>query len=111
VITWLRFRIGGQRWRVVLVSPKSKHLANDEGDRLHGACDYERAVIYISRSLEGALLVETALHEILHALLYVTGAEKVYNGNAEKDELLVSSLTPALHAVLLDLGFKFPTRP
>lgn len=110
-MTWLRFRIGGQRWRVVLVSPRSKHLLNEDGDRLHGKCDYERAVIYISRTLEGALLVETALHEVLHALLYVTGAERAYDGDHDKDEHLVSALTPALHGVLLDLGFKFPSRP
>lgn len=106
---WLVFFIGGQKWNVFLVSPTSKHLKNDEHcNFLGGKCDYQKCRIYISKALDEALREDTLLHELLHALLFVTGAEKVYDCDGEKDETLVSALTPTLHRLLKDLGFRFP---
>lgn len=105
---WLPLHIGGQRWWVCLVAAKSKLLRNDAGECLVGKCDYQRCRIYLSKALDEEARQDALLHELLHALLYVTGAEKVYGGDAKKDEVLVATLTPALHRLLKDLGFRFP---
>lgn len=108
---WLSVHIGGQRWGVWIVSPKSKHLRTDQGAQLYGCCNYEKCRIYLSSKLEAPVREDVLLHELLHALLYVTDADTVYDGDAAKDEHIVKSLTPALHRLLIDLGFKFPKGP
>lgn len=110
-VKWLALHIGGQRWSVFLVSPKSKHLVNDAGDRLGGKCEYDACRIYIDRTLSESSREDTLWHELLHALLFVTGAERAYGGDYDVDEAIVSALTPAMHRLLRDLGFRFPRGP
>lgn len=105
---WLTNFIGGQKWSVFLVSPNSKHLVNEKGEKLNGKCDYEKCRIYIRKDLDPEAREDALWHELLHALLFVTGAEKAYNGDPEKDEELVEKLTPTMHRLLKDLGFRFP---
>jgi Zn-dependent peptidase ImmA (M78 family) len=109
-VKWLSLHIGGQKWGVHVVSPRSKHL-KQEGCELDGKCDYQACRIYLSQAMESPLREDTLVHELLHALLFVTGAEKVYDSDASKDESLVQCLTPALHRLLKDLGFRFPKGP
>lgn len=104
---WLALYLGGQKWTVYLVSGNSKHLRDNEG-HLAGYCDYEKCRIYVSKDLEEGMREDTLLHELLHAVLHVSGAEQVYDCDAAKDERLVSTLTPMLHRLLKDLGFRFP---
>lgn len=109
---WLALRIGGQKWSVFLVPPKSKFLLgigkDAETDSVYGACDYEKCRIYINKTLEEGPREDALLHELLHALLHVSGADKVYKGGHKADERLVTALTPSLHRLLKDLGFRFP---
>lgn len=107
---WLALHIGGQRWGVFLVSPKNANLLED-GIRYVGRCVYEKCRIYISRDLDTQARNSVLLHEVFHALLHISGAEAVYEGDADKDEQLVSTLTPHLHSVLVELGFLFPKGP
>ncbi len=108
---WLALRIGGQRWGVYLVSPKSKHLVYDDNDPCTGMCDYDSQRIYISSALDDSARSDVLLHELLHALMHVVGAQRIFDSSGsveEKDEALVSALTPCLHRLLADLGFRFP---
>lgn len=105
---WLALFLGGQKWSVYLVSPNSKHLILEGGERCHGRCFYDTCRIYISKALDEGAREDALLHELLHALLYVSGAEKAYSGDPKKDEDLVGALTPMLHRLLKDLGFRFP---
>lgn len=106
---WLALHVGGQKWSVYLVSSKSKYLIDEDTDEpLDGRCIYAKNRICINRELDEEARQDILLHELLHALLYVTGAEKAYGGDAKKEEALVSALTPTLHRLLKDLGFRFP---
>lgn len=104
---WLVFHLGGQKWSVYIVSPKSKHLGKGT---YNGACDYDTCKIYLSKSLTDGALEDTLLHELMHALMYVSGASKVYDCDFDKDETLVCAVTPMLHRLLRDLGFVFPSK-
>jgi hypothetical protein len=108
---WFGPFIGGQAWTVYLVSRNSKFLVHEDGRRLNGRCEYARCRIYINRDLDDGALYDALLHEFLHALLHVTGAETAYDGDHDKDEHVVAALTPALHRLLLDMGFAFPSLP
>lgn len=107
-MAWLRFMLGGQRWAVHLVSPRSKHLVTEDGAHV-GRCVYERCRIYISRDLDAAAREDTLLHEALHALLYVSGADESYGKSAKTEERIVGALTPHLHRWLHDLGMRLPS--
>lgn len=100
---WLKLHIGGQLWRIYIVPARSKLL---EGGA--GCCDYNACKIYISKAQDDQAREDTLWHELLHALLYVSGAEKAYDGDPKIDESIVSVLTPVMHRLLKDLGFRFP---
>jgi hypothetical protein len=100
--------IGGQGWEVLSVSPKSKKLRNEKGERLDGKCDYNKCRIYVSNALEAGSLEDTILHECVHALLFVSRADEEYNRDEKIEENVVGKLTPVLHRFLKDCGFKLP---
>ncbi len=104
---WLKLHIGGQAWKVYITPSCNKKL-NFDGDHCAGRCDYDACKIYISKALDDQAREDTLLHELLHALLYVSGAENAYDGDPKIDETIVSALTPILHRLLKDLGFRFP---
>lgn len=106
---WLALHIGGQKWGVYLVPASSKRLVDEEdGAQLIGRCFFDQSRIYISRDLDESAREDALLHELLHAALFVSGAESAYEKSAKAEEQLVSALTPCLHRLLKDLGFRFP---
>lgn len=106
---WLALHVGGQKWSIYLVSPKSKYLLSD-GDRCQGLCDYNTCKIFLDRSLSEPALEDTLIHELFHAANYVSGAEDAYNKDPSVEERIVRALTPIWHRVLKDLGLRFPAR-
>lgn len=102
-----RPHIGGEQWTIYEVAPGNKNLLAD-GDRCNGRCCPDECKIYINRDLDPSAKAHTVLHELVHALLHVTGADKVYDMDHDKEEILVSALTPALHRLLKDNGFALP---
>lgn len=48
------------------------------------------------------------MHELLHAALFVSGAQAIYGRADSTEEKAVTALTPCLHRLLKDLGFRFP---
>jgi hypothetical protein len=106
---WRALFIGGQKWGVFLVSPKSKHLKDADAPpetRQYGRCAYSQCRIYIANDQDDQAFEDTLLHELLHALLHVTSADDAYDKDAAKEEDLVQKLTPVLHRLLKDLcGF------
>lgn len=108
---WLALHVGGQKWGVHLVSPKSKHLLDHttkvkEDERSIGRCDFPRCRIYIANDLDEQVREDTLLHELLHALIHVCGVHACTSSAAE--ERLIVAITPYLHRLLKDLGFRFP---
>lgn len=59
------YTIKGQSWKV---KRKSKLIHN--GSECYGLCEYESRTIYLERGLKGKKLIETFLHEYIHAVLY-----------------------------------------
>ncbi len=99
-----RRQLGGEKWTIYEVAPGNKNLLAD-GDRCNGRCCPDECKIYVNRDLEPSAKAHTILHELVHALLHVTGADKAYDMDHEKEENLVSAFTPALHRLLDDCGF------
>lgn len=69
-------------------------------DNSYGECDGANRTIKIRADLEGAIYRETVLHEILHAIFYMTGHSELIS--PEQEESLVLSLENGL-SELVDL--------
>jgi hypothetical protein len=114
---WLSLRIGGQRWAVHLVRGGSAHFEADEDETVAGITYADRCRIYVSKDLDEQARDETLLHELLHAAFAVSGAWHALSetvgpeASSAVEERLVRALTPVLHRLLVDLGFKFPKGP
>ncbi len=104
---WLDLRIGGQRWGIYIAGPRSKWLRDEVGDVCKGLTHCDDCRIYISNELSEQARDEVLLHELLHATLHVSGASHAIS-SATKEEHIVRDVTPVLHRVLVDLGFRFP---
>ena len=104
---WLDLFVGGQRWGVYLVGEKSKRLLSEDGSRCNGQAFLEQCRIYINRDQSAPARDEVLLHELLHAVLQVSGASHTIN-SSKKEEDIVRDVTPLLHRLLTDLGFRFP---
>ncbi len=107
---WLALHVGGQKWGVYLVSPKSKRLAqpNATDERVLGRTFHGECRIYISSDQDEQAREDTLLHELLHVSLAISGAGAIYGRADSTEEKAVCALTPILHRLLKDLGFRFP---
>ena len=112
---WLDLYVGGQRWGVYVVKGGSRLLGADDDETVHGLTHFDKCRIYLSKSQDEQAFEDTFLHELLHAAIYVSGASNVLASQcktadkaADVEEQIVRSLTPILHRVLKDLGFRFP---
>ena len=108
---YLALHIGGQKWGVYLVSRKHKALRGD----CVGICVYDDCKIYIAKDLTAQVFEDTLLHELLHAVIYVSGGTNVLDAECRRDsakaeEQIVRCMTPMLHRLLKDLGFLFPAK-
>jgi hypothetical protein len=117
-VKWFTVQIGGQNWRVDLVKGNHKALQH-EGQRCHGICRFDEGKLYIAKEQPAPAREDTLLHELLHAVLYVSRGHHVLRdlcGDDEEqayaaEEKLVEGLVLVLHPLLKDLGFKFPKVP
>lgn len=110
-VKWLSVHVGGQLWAVHLVLPTNKNLINDAGGRCLGRCFFDRCRIYIDKRLNEQAREDTLVHELLHAALFVSGADAAYGQSLVTEEKLVGPLVPVWHRLLKDLGFVFPKAP
>lgn len=110
-VKWLAVHVGGQLWRVDLVAPKNPNLRDEQGNGCHGRCLFEKCRIYIDKTLDEQAREDTLLHELLHAALFVSGADAAYGKSVTVEEKIVGPLVPVWHRLLKDLGFRFPKSP
>lgn len=116
---WFTVHVGGQKWGVHLVPAKSKFLIDNPDERTAGQTFCTKCRIYVSRDLDAQAREDTLIHELLHATLYVSGAYNALldacDGDAAKadkaEEQIILCLTPTLHRLVKDLGFRFPKGP
>lgn len=64
------FKINGDDWRVVIVSPDHPMLQTSTGEFTLGACDREAGTIYISEGLDNAFMRKVICHEVAHAAMF-----------------------------------------
>lgn len=87
-----KLNVGGVNYSVTLeenlIDPSNKQHA-------WGYTDYAKGVIYIDKSLNEQHIMQTLVHELLHAMLWETGATESYN-----DENIINPLGNMLYSVL-----------
>lgn len=116
---WITLQIGGQKWTVHTVRSTSKHFNANSDEDVSGITYSDRCLIYVSRDLAPGVREDALLHELLHAMIGVSGAGHVLDEACrdephlarKTEESIIRCLTPVLHRLLLDLGFNFPKLP
>lgn len=88
---WLK--VGGSYWTVIL---GEKHIISEGGDRR--CCGITRPSQKEIEVSEGEDIVDTLLHELCHAIQYVTG----HYSNNEDDEGWEEAAAHAIRAFMMD---------
>ena len=78
------FKINGEEWRIVAVSPFHPYLAKPDGSFTVGACDDFTKKIYLNENLTGSFMRKVLCHEIAHAAMFSYNVDLTY----EEEELL-----------------------
>ena len=64
------FKINGEMWRVLLVSPFHYSLLKSDGTYTLGVCDDRTKTIYINGDLNDEKFNKVLCHEITHAAMF-----------------------------------------
>lgn len=75
-----------------------KHLVDDDGERLLGAFVYESKMIFLERGCEWKTVL---LHEILHAIIKLSGKASGLGLTYDGEEGLVEALEHGLGPLIL----------
>lgn len=115
-LIWCTLNILGTTWTVIL----SDEATTEAIKECEGYCDLKPAIIYIDRELPDARKLDVLTHEILHAVIFMSGADKMFEhlfGSSklpweEREEILISTFGVNLHDTLMRNGFiKYPDIP
>lgn len=87
-----KVNVGGVKYSIYL---KKNLIEPDSHQPVWGYTDYARSAIYIDNKLNKQHIKQTLIHELVHAMLWETGAVDSYN-----DEKIVNPLGNMLYAVL-----------
>jgi hypothetical protein len=77
----------------------SKDSAWKDRNKAVGMCKVEQSLIEYCKEQSSPEIVNTIIHEILHALVYVFDIEF---DNTKKEESLVTKMANGIHTLLLD---------
>lgn len=92
--------VGPYEYTVRLDKDRIEELEKESGDELYGMTTHNLLEIAVHPHMHNTLIKETLLHEVLHAVLYVTG---ISHGMSDDDEeQLIRSLSPCLFMLLRD---------
>lgn len=81
------FKVNGQEWKVVMVSPFHPALFNTD-DYALGVCDNSVKTIYINDELDNKMTKRVLCHEIAHAAMFSYEVNLTF----EQEELLADLL-------------------
>lgn len=87
-----KINVGGVEYSIHL---KKNLIEPDSRQHVWGYTDYARSAIYIDNKLNKQHIKQTLIHELVHAMLWETGAIDSYS-----DEILVNPLGNMLYSVL-----------
>lgn len=85
-------QIGYNRYKVRL----KEGLADEEDKYLFGKCNPKKSKISINPDQSADSMADTVLHEVLHGCWDQTSLASMPSTDGEVEELVVSSLSPAL---------------
>lgn len=81
---WRGASIGGERWRVRIVSPLSPSLVDRTGHRTVATTDTGAHVVNVSNALYGKKLRTVLAHELTHVAMNVYGLEEWIRRNVPR---------------------------
>lgn len=76
---------------------KPKKLVDESGQELFGLFDHDKMIIYVSKSKDHNIH-STFLHEILHAILFISGHNETLEH--EQEEAIIRAIEHGLYPIL-----------
>lgn len=71
-----KLKVNGKAW---IIKPFDGPTPPDETETMYGLCDYVQRVIWLRRNQTDAELLDTLIHEVLHAAVPHLGEREVSN--------------------------------
>lgn len=85
------------------ISKKAQEKVDRDNDGpLYGMWDGRNATISLSSRAADTIMRETILHELIHAIIELSGAASVHIKDSDTEEGIVRSVTPMILAMLRD---------
>lgn len=79
-----KFTIKNNTWKLKLVADDSKYLEKaDDEMSVCGITHFAHATIYINKEIDKEVMLDTIIHELTHAYLFVYGFGQVENFTEE----------------------------
>ena len=92
------FKINGETWQIVYVSPNSSYLQRSDGSFALGVCNDPLKSIFIASNLNPSLTKKVLCHEITHSAMFS------YNINLDiNQEELLANLMATFGEEIIDI--------
>lgn len=91
-------RVAGRSCAVVADRAAMDRACHEEKSHLDGQCNHHLQQILLEPNLGPDVMPETLLHEVIHAVMDVTGLAAVLG--VEDEERVVNTMTPTLFACI-----------
>jgi CRISPR/Cas system-associated endonuclease Cas3-HD len=79
----IKIKINNRNWKVRFVKGTDKNLCAEDNEIVCGITNYGKATIYINKEIEKDVMLDTIVHELTHAYLFVYGFGQVENFTEE----------------------------
>lgn len=77
-------KINNRKWKIILVDDDNKALdRNEDEESVCGITKFAKASIFINKDIDNAVMLDTIIHELTHAYLFVYGFGQVENFTEE----------------------------
>lgn len=76
---------------------KLRHLTAEESENYNGLCNRETPLyVAINKDIEGALLLDTVIHELLHAIMWERRIIHMLDNVVDIEEFIVTNMASGL---------------
>ena len=79
----IKIKINNRNWKVRFVKGTDKNLCAEDNEIVCGITNYGKSTIYINKEIDDDVMLDTIVHELTHAYLFVYGFGQVENFTEE----------------------------
>lgn len=105
-LQWFRFRVGRSLWRCIIVP---RIVDENSGAELLGRAHLTKRVVEIAAWQEWSSILETTIHEMMHAAGGYRASRSI--ADIEAEERYISRAERRMWQIVVQFGFRLPDLP